>query len=394
MVNVCGVTFDHTVNYGSCLQAYALKTAIEKLQVGGESCHYDLLPLRKFTKEEEPSPSDPTESIPEKKHIKNPLIPLYYKVRYNLSVFCFYGRRRFSAFEDEYMTYADCHSRKELPSLNDVYDAFVCGSDVIWNFNYTNGASVFFLDFATKYAFSYAVSFGVNVLWNYRHKPELSARAEDIYRENIPHLRQVGIREAHVADYVRKFTDSPVVPVCDPVFLLKAEEWERIAVNAAKPKKYIFFYTTETRDIYDEILRKIKKDTGLPVIKVAWLGSDALKQRAFANPTPQEWIDLIKNAEYVVTNSYHGTLFSIIFRKKFYTMIRGKRENSSNNRFYPLMEILGLSDRVINEVPETIDPDYPDYDLAHARLDDLVEHSLGFVRSNLEAAYQEKQEGH
>ena len=138
MLKVCGITYDHTINYGSCLQAYALQKVIDSIKVGNhDSCLYELIPL--WTCKDYP-----------KKRLKNFM---------GLQLLQFY-HRSFAGFEKKYMRYAKCNSIATLDSFNGDTDAFVCGSDVIWNPYHNKGVSAYYLDFAKKYAFSYAASFG------------------------------------------------------------------------------------------------------------------------------------------------------------------------------------------------------------------------------------------
>lgn len=127
MLRVFGLTFDHTTNYGSCFQAYALQQAIEKISICGEDCSYSLIPIKTF------------KDYPVHSSIKRVLIaPL-------LS----YHRSRFIPFEKKYVKYVHCSKMTDLPALNEQADAFVCGSDVIWSPDFNSGLGAFFLDFAT-----------------------------------------------------------------------------------------------------------------------------------------------------------------------------------------------------------------------------------------------------
>ena len=143
-MRVCGVTFDHTTNYGSCFQALALKTAIERMEIGGEKCSYSLIPVSKFR-----NLNRLKYYLRRPKDLARRLIKRYMRL-----FFC--------SFEKKHMRYAECNSVKDLIHLNETQDAFVCGSDVIWRLEMTYGQRVFFLDFATRYAFSYGASFGVS----------------------------------------------------------------------------------------------------------------------------------------------------------------------------------------------------------------------------------------
>ena len=104
-------------------------------------------------------------------------------------------------------------------------------------------------------------------------------------------------------------------------------------------------------------------------------------------------IALLKNAEYVVTNSFHGTAFSVLFHKKFYTAVQDGKNVRSNVRLYDFLEGLGLSERLKSETPETIDLSAPDFTEADRVLSAQREESLAFLRRNLENAARIKKEG-
>lgn len=371
MFHVCGVTFDHTTNYGSCFQAYALQTAIEKMAVNGERCSYDLLPRASFPV----AAKKGKVSFPLR--VKRSLLALLTRER----------RAQFRKFEDKHMHYADCHSRQDLTLLNDRYDAFVCGSDVIWNFSYTNADEVFFLDFADKYKFSYAASFGKADIHYEFDSVRLKEKPEDIYGRNISKLDAVGVREKNAVGIAQQFTEKTPVQVCDPVLLLTRDDWSGVCSENGIPKKpYIFAYNTSIKPNFTWFLETLQRETGLPVIHVTWEASDAIKQRAFAFPVPQKWLGLLKNAEYVVTNSFHATAFAAIFHKKFFTVMQDGRGARTNIRIYDFLERLGLSDRIVNSKDAAIRYEEPDFSLADETIRGEREFGLAFLQDNLDAA--------
>ena len=375
MLRICGVTFDHTTNYGSCLQAYALKTAIEKISIEGESYVYDLLPATILASQRKASSRSVTAVA--KRIIK--------------SIAKKYRRAQFKSFEDKYIRYADCHNREELPRLNGIYDAFVCGSDVIWNFGYTRGDTLYFLDFATKYKFSYAASFGKGKLDFHEEGLELDEDPKKIYERYISQLDRVSVREKEAAEMLKEFVSKPVECACDPVLLLTQDEWTKVIPENIKRGKYIFAYSTSTRPNYISFLKMIQKSTGLPVVNITWLPNDMVRQRAFTSVDPAKWLGLLKNAEYVVTNSFHGTAFSVLFEKKFFTVIQGDRQTRSNIRLYDFLENLELDSRLINEMPSSLDFEAPDFTAAKDKLEKIRESSLKYLEENLiEASHRKK----
>ena len=382
MLRVCGITFDHTSNYGSALQSYALQTVVENMRIGEERCSYALVPLALLNGSH---PKEQTVSSGRSFSVR--------VKRFILSRMGRYRRRQFAGFERKKLHFADCISREELFDVGKEYDAYVCGSDVIWNFLYTHGETAYFLDFTDKYKFSYAASFGKAVLDFSEDKISLPEPPEAIYRRGISALDDVSVREEYGVALAERFTDKHVSRTLDPTLLLSAVDWSRLAKGAVPKEKYIFAYCTSTRPNYVNFLRMLKSQTGLPVINVAWLSKDSVAQRTLAFPTPERWIALLKNAEYVVTNSFHGTAFSVLFHKKFYTAVQDGKNVRSNVRLYDFLEGLGLSERLKSETPETIDLSAPDFTEADRVLSAQREESLAFLRRNLENAARIKKEG-
>ena len=375
MVKVCGVTFDHTTNYGSCLQAYALQNVIEGMEIGGEKCQYQLIPRRTF---------------PTKRYkAKNPMVMAKLFVLKQLTA---YRRKQFASFEDRYMHFANCHNRDELPKLNDLSDAFVCGSDVIWNFSYTKADPIFFLDFAKKYKFSYAASFGKADI-NYDFDGvKLPDSPEALYSKYLPTLNAISVREKTGLEIVKRFTNKEAALVCDPVILLDSDDWKRIIPPPKKRGRYIFAYNTSIKPNFSAFLKRLQQQTGLPVIHVTWTAKDAIKQRCMYCPSPDVWLSDLLNAEYVVTNSFHATAFATIFHKSFYTVMQDGKNSRTNVRLYDFIHEMGLDERIYSSVPANIDLASPKFDHADQRIAQWRDQSLQYLRENLSSALMEKKE--
>ena len=291
------------------------------------------------------------------------------------------------------MHYTECKSMEELPELNQKYDAFVCGSDVIWNFSYTFADECYFLNFANQYKFSYAASFGKADIHYEFETVRLSENPENVYKRNINTLDSVSVREKEAVAIAQHFTSKEVVQVCDPVLLLTKSEWSSICQKTKKINKpYIFAYNTSDKPIFTWFLDKIKSDTGLRVIHVTWEVSDAIKEGAFMFPPPQEWLALLKDAEYVVTNSFHATAFATVFQKKFYTVMQDGREARTNIRIYDFLENLGLVDRIVNNREVQIQYVDPDFTLSEEVIKRERENGFQFLQDNLEAAFKREEE--
>ena len=361
MFNVVGVTFEHNANYGSCLQAYALQEAIEEMTVGDERCHYSLIPVASINKGTPPSAN-------KWRMIAN-------------KMFSNYLSRRFLPFYREHMNYCQIKSVKELGPLNECTDAFVCGSDVIWNSAYNLGyADVYYLGFAKKYKFSYAASFG---------KADIQSELTEKTISLLKDLDCISVREKSAACVLHTVIGKSIFTALDPVFLITGRKWNSLISPGRIKEKYIFSYTTHTTQEYEEFLNKMSTQTGLRVISVNWRGSLRQIKEVGVSPVrpPQEWLKLLRDAAYVVTNSFHGTALSIIFHKVFFTIISGDKASGIYNRMGELLDDLKLEKRIYNSVPDTIDLSGFSYDEADRILAEKRKKSLNYIQENLNKAY-------
>ena len=107
---------------------------------------------------------------------------------------------------------------------------------------------------------------------------------------------------------------------------------------------------------------------------------------------PAEWLWFMHHAEYVVTNSFYATVFAAMYHKKFFTLVHGAKNGGINVRMNDFLNKMGLSDRILSEVPETIDTGMPDFSGADRTMEEMRKESMDYLRSNLEAAYKQKLE--
>jgi len=245
MLRVCGVTFDHTINYVSNFQAYALQTVIQNVSVAGEKCSYQIVPL--LALKEYPKPDS---FIKRMGSFSTSLIaPLFKEMR-------------------QKMNYFPIKHMSELSDLNNATDAFVCGSDVIWNpdFNYNVGA--YYLDFSSKYAFSYAASFGLS-----NFKKEYL----DSLEKRLEKLKQISVREKSGISIVQLHTTRKASIVLDPVLLMTGREWKQLIDDTQIKQEYIFVYLTHITPTISAFIDYLQKQTGCKVIRTVWTPKQALK---------------------------------------------------------------------------------------------------------------------
>ncbi len=270
-----------------------------------------------------------------------------------------------------------------MPLLNQENDAFVCGSDVIWNPDLNYRLDAFYLDFAKKYRFSYAASFG---------KTDIDEQTIERARIHLAAFDTISLRERAGLEILKKITDKPARIVCDPVLLMTKSEWEDYISIQKEKDKYIFVYITHLSQTVQCYLDLLKRTTGLGIIYAAYGPKQALTFHMLQVQTPEKWLRLLHDAEYVVTNSFHATAFSVLFHKKFFTVVNGDKAKGINVRMNDFLTALGLEDRLFSSMPEQLDLTEIDYTEADKRIETMREESLAFLRENLEAAYRQKKE--
>ncbi len=228
------------------------------------------------------------------------------------------------------------------------YDAVISGSDQLWSpaglpTNYYN--LMFVPDDIKK--ISYASSFGVSEIPWYQKK----RTAQFINR-----IEYVSMRENRGREIVKELTGRDVPTVLDPVFSLSKEEWDKyIPVESFYDEPYIFAYFLGENPKYREEVRKLAKATGLKIVALRHLDQYVETDENFGDyapydVSPDKFLNLIRGAEYVCTDSFHGTCFSIINRKKFMIFNRYSDTSkvSKNSRIESLCANLGVTDRRYN----------------------------------------------
>lgn len=219
-------------------------------------------------------------------------------------------------------------------AANQYYDIFICGSDQIWNSEAVQIDGKYFADFAehNKRA-SYAASFGIERIVENR---------KNEFKNYLSGMNYISVREDTGVQIVEELINQRVDCHIDPTLLLSSNKWDRLADKyQITNKKYVFCYFLGTPA--EEILNKVKEykiEHNINVFSI-WNRSDGTHN----NVGPGEFLSLIRNAEFVLTDSFHGTAFSIIYHKPFYTFSRNGVGESMDTRVISLLNLLGLRKR-------------------------------------------------
>lgn len=326
----------HT-NYGGILQAYALQTVLERM--GYETCLIEKkrksvrLPLWKVPL---------TYGKRMAKNLTGHPFPIFYEQKINREMPIV--RQNTDKFINKYI------KRKIVDSFDEIqasdYDAFVVGSDQIWRPMYFNDRiERAYLDFTEGWnirRIAYAASFGTDE-WEYT--PGQTKRCRDLLKQ----FDAVSVREASGAVLCRKHFGINASHVLDPTMLLEKEDYIRLFENAHTPKSngtllnYILDDTPEKTALTD----RIAKERGLVPFRVNAKGDISLPIESRIAPPVEQWLRGFYDAEFVVTDSFHACVFSILFNKPFLVVGNQKRGLS---RFISLLGTFGLEDRLITDI--------------------------------------------
>ncbi|MDR0883323.1 MAG: Coenzyme F420 hydrogenase/dehydrogenase, beta subunit C-terminal domain [Oscillospiraceae bacterium] len=268
-----------------------------------------------------------------------------------------------------YDTTPQCHYT-ELYQYNTQCDNFICGSDQLWNPSIGRVNGDCFLDFvdADKKRIAYATSFGQKTI------TEKKAAFFQRYRSELQAFDAVSVREDFGVQVVREHFGVEAAQVIDPVFLLETKEYAALAQKAPNKErgKYLFAFILDPTEEKHARIKEIAAKLGLEKIIVTTDAAPNLQPKChevFGDCTvidqiaPENFLYHMKNAQYVVTDSFHGTCFSTIFNKNFSVFFNTKR---GADRFVYLTNWLGLAGRRIDGVPfEKVNLDPIDYTAAN-----------------------------
>lgn len=325
------LTYHRVFNFGSLLQTYALQNYLEKMGCDVEVIDYYPDRLRKKNLLFHINPK-----------WKSP----FYKLIMHLIpaiISRMLGYKMMNDFLKKYIKLT-AKSYKDVNELVDELpdeDIYMNGSDQIWNVDTAEGVvdEVFFMNFLPDNAIrtAYAASFG----------------KEMFSEENIVEMKQyllkysaISVRENTGVDILNKIGIKDCQWVLDPTFLLKLEDWKKIQTKIKLPERYLLVYNLNRNSTITYLANEIAKDKGLKIVNFAHSFVFIKGAKNIIYPTPNLFITLFENAEYVITDSFHGTAFSINFERQFICVSAPK----FNSRIKSILDLIGEPDRLLDEV--------------------------------------------
>lgn len=331
MKKIATITFHSSYNYGSNLQAYALQEFIKKLH--NDECEYRIINLRTDKQKDMCALYHKNNSI---RNIVRNII--YFHSRKNIKI----KNEKFENFITNKLNITkEYNSLEELKNEKFNYDYYISGSDQLWNVNAWDFDWANYLEFVNEgIKISYSASFGPITL-------NLTEEQKDRISKLLKEYKYISVREKGSYETVYNLTSMEPEINVDPTMLLGKEEWDKITSNERIIEgDYILFYSLHPDKKMVKLVKNISKALKLPVVvtKINNQYDTFAGFKKVYNTGPMEFLSLIKNAKLVLSSSFHGTIFSVLFNKPFYA-IRGNKDN----RISTLLEKMKLQDRSISE---------------------------------------------
>ncbi len=265
---------------------------------------------------------------------------------------------------------------KKFKCVDDIafggFTDIVCGSDQIWNPDIMCGIKpLYFGDvLGIKNKIAYAPSMG---------REGYNKDDEKIAADLIKNIDYLSVREEKSVSYIESISGKKATHVCDPVFLLEKEEYQKIAKPIKCKKPYILVYSVIGNETMLDAAIDFANKKGLTVVEICQNKKRAYKHMQLTCASPSEFLGAIKNADYVVTNSFHGTAFSLIFNKELYVFDNKAR----GSRITGLINMAGLDNRIIEK--EIIEQEKIDYSMVENDLHNHVALSKEFLLNAVSA---------
>ena len=356
---------NHT-NYGSCLQAYATIKMVQKFGYNISLIRYtkqrSILDWLKIGPKLLVSGGIESLQISAKRRSDERKYPTYLpNQRIREQATNRFKEREFVPLYKEYLGFnALCEGSRD-------YDAVFVGSDQVWKpwGFYSYYWNLLFVDDSIP-KFSYASSFGVSTI------PHIQRRGTGKY---LNRLDKISVREAKGKEIVESLSDKTATLVADPTMLFTPEEWREFSQSSNKEipsEKYIFCYFLGPRQEIREEAKKLAEQLNLKIVIMRHMDEYVPIEETMGDYAPYDidaraFVKLMDNAEYVITDSFHGTVFSILLHKKFTTFYRVKPTSgvSTHSRIDSLLGLFGLTSRKftgkISDITNDIDFSKVDY---------------------------------
>ena len=344
------LTFHCAHNYGAVLQCYALQETLKSMGHDVEVIDYRpkylVAPYKKFYIN---------------RFISGELIKTIKKI---IREFLLFNIRfkRYYAFNHFIKTYFNLSEKIQGNNIPSKYDVYIMGSDQIWNPCITLAFDdVYFGNFIfsknDKKYIAYAASLGIS---------SLNEDAKKYFQSALNNFNGIGVRESSMVKILQPLTNKKIEIVLDPTLLVNPKIWDNITKTPIIKGKYVLIYQVKGDENTKRIAELIAKEIGANVIELTAIISARFNKNKLQYESPENFLGFIKNASFIVTTSFHGTAFSIIFNRPFYSISLG----GNDTRVLSILKNVGLENRLIPKdcSPKFSEIDYSDVNINISKL--------------------------
>ena len=357
------ITMSSACNYGALLQSYALLKYLKN-----NNLNVQIIDYRPYyvTQEYDGLIYFTSGKINVKKSLNNIISFVPRKIK----------KSKFIKFirENITMTSKQYHNYEELKNNPPISDYYVAGSDQIWNSDLSFGIDpAFFLDFVQSgKKLSYASSMG---------HAQIPIEEQRYFNQYLSSFDAVSVRENTAKKSLEAIGLENIEQTMDPAFLLSKEEYMKIAVWP-KYENYLFVYSLGYNKTIDLLASRIAKKLNLRIVSIAGFRNKYCSDYRIRFAGPKEFLGYLAKASYVITDSFHGTVFSLIFHRNFSTVIRIAKRGT---RIESLLSVAGLYDRIATGVNDDVEHLLKpiDYSQVNILLKKQIDNSKLFLHKNI-----------
>lgn len=255
---------------------------------------------------------------------------------------CLESKNLLDAFVKRYLSPVEYHNNS---AWKREYDLFMTGSDQIWDSTYLFEAFSFLMFASRQKRIALAPSFGTSEI------PKYNQRA---LRKALAGFDYISVREETGVNIVKKYSNAKVCRIADPTFIYDADEWRGFAKDGAViSQKYVLVhFLNEPNEVALESMSWLSEQLNIDVVAIGYRHDsfNRLKRFVFKDGGPWDYVSMIDKAEYVITDSFHSSLFSINFNKRFFVFHRNYLASKQTSRISDLLERFGMGNRLITDI--------------------------------------------
>lgn len=303
-------------------------------------------------------------------------------------------KRGFEAFRDKYIKSTDVVYRniKELRENPPIADIYICGSDQVWNNRLSDPDTAgWFLDFGNPSIkrVSYAASIG----------RDIDSSEINRFTQYLKEFTAISVREQKAYALCHQLGFEKSIIAIDPTLLLSSQDYDSIEndapVSDVTVKPYVFVYTLNIRsaeEIYWNVFQNMIAKDGLYIRSVSSSGYlpaiNLLTGIQNEQATIPEWLSLIKHSEYVITTSFHGVVFCLLYHKPFYAVLLNNEYSKGNDRIISLLKNVGLKNRLIASIQDIMNVYNANicWEQVDKKISDFRNESIEFLRNETDIA--------